>query len=129
MIDDASGGTFMNKYEDKAIELTEALAKNSTHYYALNQSGRFMRPRKVGIHDLKNVEIGLLIDKVSLLKNKGKKKKIIEPDPQAYMLLLIEHYYFSVDFIIADMKITKKISHALISLGRPCLAIAKATTN
>ena len=41
----------------------------------------------------------------------------------------IEDCYFWVDFLVVDMKMTKKLSQAPIILGRPFLAIAKAITD
>ncbi|CAA7409293.1 unnamed protein product [Spirodela intermedia] len=129
MIDVASGGTFMNKYEDEAIELIETLAKNSAHHYALNQNGRFTGPRKRGIHDLKNVETGLSIDKSSATGFDHQQLKTnqdmvdcvlclsyehVKVDCPKYdqpygivedVIVKIENFYFPADFIIADMKI------------------------
>ena len=41
----------------------------------------------------------------------------------------IEDCYFSVDFLVVDLKITKELSYAPIILGRPFLATAKAVTD
>ena len=41
----------------------------------------------------------------------------------------IEDFYFPADFLVIDMKMTKELSQALIILGRPFLATAKAVTN
>ena len=45
------------------------------------------------------------------------------------VILKIEFYYFSVDSLIIDMKITKELSQSLIILGWPFLAISKAITD
>ena len=41
----------------------------------------------------------------------------------------IEDCYFSVDFLVVDMKMTKELSQTPIILGRPFLATAKAVTD
>ena len=41
----------------------------------------------------------------------------------------IEDCYFSVDFLVVDMKMTKMLSQAPIILGRPFLATTKAVTD
>ena len=45
------------------------------------------------------------------------------------VIIRIKGCYFSVDFLVVDMKITKELSQAQIILGRPFLATAKAITN
>ena len=45
------------------------------------------------------------------------------------VILRIEDYYFSVDFLVIDVRITKELSQSPVILGRPFLAIAKAVTN
>ena len=45
------------------------------------------------------------------------------------VIVRIEGYYFLVDFLVVDMKITKELSQAPIILGRPFLATAKAVTD
>ena len=45
------------------------------------------------------------------------------------VIVRIEGYYFPVDFLVVDMKITKEHSQAPIILGRPFLATAKAVTD
>ena len=42
------------------------------------------------------------------------------------VIVRIEDCYFLVDFLVIDMKLTKELSQALIILGRPFLATAKA---
>ena len=44
------------------------------------------------------------------------------------VIVRIEDCYFSVDFLVVDMKMTKEISQALIILGRPFLTTAKSVT-
>ena len=41
----------------------------------------------------------------------------------------VEDCYFSVNFLVVDMKMTKELSQAPIILGRPFLATAKAVTS
>ena len=45
------------------------------------------------------------------------------------VIVKVENRYFLVDFIIVDMKSTKDLTNALIILGRPFLATAKAITD
>ena len=45
------------------------------------------------------------------------------------VIVRIEDYYFPVDFLEVDMKITKKLRQAPNILGKPFLAIAKAVTD
>ena len=45
------------------------------------------------------------------------------------VIVKVENCYFSVDFIIVDMKSTKDFTDAPIILGRPFLATAKAITD
>ena len=45
------------------------------------------------------------------------------------VIIRIKGCYFSVDFLVVDMKITKELSQAQIILGRPFLATANAITN
>ncbi|CAA7401947.1 unnamed protein product [Spirodela intermedia] len=119
MIDAASVSTFMNKYEDEAIELTETLVENSTHHYALNQNGMCMGPRKGGIHDLQNVETDLLIDK--LVDRSIKTPRGLLED----VIMHVIGCRFPVDFLILDIPILDNLSHAPIILGCPFLATAK----
>ena len=65
-LDAASGGTFMNKYEDEALELIELVAENSHHHAAKSFGGR-SAPAKGGMLDAKVVEIGILLDKIGKL--------------------------------------------------------------
>ena len=45
------------------------------------------------------------------------------------VIIKIEDFYFSVDFLVVDMKITKELSQAPIILGQPFLAVEKAATD
>ena len=63
LLDAASGGTFMRKYEDEALELIELVAKNSHHHAAKSFGGR-SAPAKGRMLDAKAVEIGMLLDKI-----------------------------------------------------------------
>ena len=45
------------------------------------------------------------------------------------IIVRIEDYYFPVDFLVVDMKMTKELSQSPIILGRPFLATAKAVTD
>ena len=45
------------------------------------------------------------------------------------VIMRIKYCYFPVDFLVIDMKMTKKLSQVPIILGRPFLATAKAVTN
>ena len=45
------------------------------------------------------------------------------------VIVRIEDCYFSVDFLVVDMKMTKELSQAPIILRRPFLATAKAITD
>ena len=53
--DAASGGTFMSKYEDEALELIELVAENSHHHAAKSFGGR-STPAKGGMLDAMAVE-------------------------------------------------------------------------
>ena len=45
------------------------------------------------------------------------------------MIVRIEDFYISVDFLVVDIKMTKELSQAPIILGRPFLATTKVITN
>ena len=45
------------------------------------------------------------------------------------VIVRIEDCYFSVDFLVIYMKMTKELSQALIILGRPFLATVKTSQN
>ena len=46
-----------------------------------------------------------------------------------YVIVRIEDFYFLVDFLVVDMKITKDLSQSLIIIGWPFLATPKAITD
>ena len=66
LLDAASGGTFMSKYEDEALELIELVAENSHHHAAKSFGGR-SAPAKGGMLDAKAAETGMLLDKIEKL--------------------------------------------------------------
>ena len=65
-LDTASGGTFMSKYEDEALELIELVAENS-HHHAAKSFGGWSAPTKGGMLDVKAMEIGMVLDKIEKL--------------------------------------------------------------
>ena len=66
LLDAASGGTFMSKYEDEALKLIELVAENSHHHAAKSFGGR-STPAKGGMLDAKAVETCMLLDKIEKL--------------------------------------------------------------
>ena len=62
ILDVASGGTFMSKFEDEAMELIETVMENSHH----NAEKSFKKgaPPKGGLIDEKSVEMGMLLEKI-----------------------------------------------------------------
>ena len=60
LLDAASGGTFMSKYEDNAMELIETVAKNS-HHNAEKPFGRGAMPKSI---DAKSAERGMLLERI-----------------------------------------------------------------
>ena len=66
MLDVASGGTFMSKYEDEALELIELVVENS-HHHAAKSFGGWSAPAKGGILDAKAAETYMLLDKIEKL--------------------------------------------------------------
>ena len=66
LLDAASGGTFMSKYEDEALELIELVEENSHHHAAKSFRGR-SAPTKGGMLDAKAAETGMLLDKIEKL--------------------------------------------------------------
>ena len=66
LLDAASGGTFMRKYEDEALELIDFVAENSHHHAAKSFGGR-SAPAKGGMLDATVVETGMLLDKIEKL--------------------------------------------------------------
>ena len=66
LLDAASGGTFMSKYEDEALELIQLVAENS-HHHATKSFGGRSTPAKGGMLDAKAVETSMLLDKIEKL--------------------------------------------------------------
>ena len=66
LLNAASGGTFMSKYEDEALELIELVAENS-HHHAAKSFGGWSAPAKGGMLDVKAAETGMLLDKIEKL--------------------------------------------------------------
>ena len=62
LLDVASGGTFMRKFEDDAMELIEMVAENS-HHNATKPFGRGAMP-KGGLIGTKFVETGMLLERI-----------------------------------------------------------------
>ena len=60
LLDAASGGTFMSKYEDDALELIETVAENSHH----NAAKSFRRGAMPKTLDAKSTETGMLLEKI-----------------------------------------------------------------
>ena len=60
LLDAASGGTFMSKYEDNAMELIETVAENSNHN-AAKPFGRGAMPKAI---DAKSAETGMLLERI-----------------------------------------------------------------
>ena len=61
LLDAASGGTFMSKYEDDAMELIEMVAENS-HHNAAKPFGRGAMPKAL---DTKSAETGMLLERIN----------------------------------------------------------------
>ena len=61
ILDAASDGTFMRKYEDKAMELDETVVENS-HHKGVKSIGRGSMPKRQ-ILDAKSAERGMLLEK------------------------------------------------------------------
>ena len=66
LLDAASGGTFMSKYEDEALELIELVAENSHHHAAKPFGGR-SAPAKGRMLDAKAAETCMLLDSIEKL--------------------------------------------------------------
>ena len=66
LLDGASGGTFMRKYEDEALELIQLVAQNSHHHAAKSFRG-WSAPAKGGMLDAKAAETSMLLDKIEKL--------------------------------------------------------------
>ena len=62
LLDAASGGTFMSKYEDDAMELIETVSENS-HHNAAKPYGRGAMPKGQMI-DAKSAETGMLLERI-----------------------------------------------------------------
>ena len=60
LLDAASGGTFMSKYEDDAIDLIKTVAENS-HHNAAKPFGRGAMPKAL---DAKLAETGMLLERI-----------------------------------------------------------------
>ena len=60
LLDAASGGTFMSKYEDDAMELIKTVAENS-HHNAAKPFGRGDMPKSM---DAKSAETGMLLKRM-----------------------------------------------------------------
>ena len=60
LLDVASGGTFMSKYEDDAMELIETVAENSQHN-AVKPFGRGAMPKAL---DAKSAETRMLLERI-----------------------------------------------------------------
>ena len=60
LLDAASGGTFMSKYEDDAMELIETVAENS-HHNAVKPFGRGEMPKMI---DAKSAETRMLLERI-----------------------------------------------------------------
>ena len=66
LLDAASGGTLMSKYEDEALELIKLVAENS-HHHAAKSFGGWSAPAKGGMLDAKAVETSMFLDKIEKL--------------------------------------------------------------
>ena len=66
LLDSSSGGTFMRKYEDEALELIKLVAENSHHHVAKSFGGRSALA-KGGMLDAKAVKTSMLLDKIEKL--------------------------------------------------------------
>ena len=78
LLDDASGGTFMSKYEDETLKLIELVAENSHHHPAQSFGGR-STPAKGGMLDVKVAETSMLLDKIEKLMQDAVVKTLV-PD-------------------------------------------------
>ena len=65
-LDDTSGGTFMSKYEDEALELIELVAENSHNHARKSFEGRRAHTEG-GVLHAKAVETCMLLDKIEKL--------------------------------------------------------------
>ena len=60
LLDAASGGTFMSKYEDDTMELIEMVAEN-IHHDAAKPFGRGAMPKSI---DAQSAETGMLLERI-----------------------------------------------------------------
>ena len=63
LLDVASGGTFMSKHEDDAMELIKTVVENS-HHNATRPFGRGQMPKTI---DAKSAETGMLLERINKL--------------------------------------------------------------
>ena len=63
LLDATSGGTFMSKYEDDAMELIETVVENS-HHNAAKPFRRGAMPKTI---DAKSAETGMLLERIDKL--------------------------------------------------------------
>ena len=61
LLDAASGGTFMSKYKDDAMDFIETVAENS-HHNAAKPFGRSAMPKTI---DAKSAETGMLLERIN----------------------------------------------------------------
>ena len=64
LLDAASDGTFMRKYEDDAMELIETVAENS-HHNAAKPFGRGAMPKSI---DAKSAETEVLLERIDKIE-------------------------------------------------------------
>ena len=60
LLDAASGGTFMSKYDEDTMDLIETVAENS-HHNAAKLFGRGAMPKAL---DTKSAETGMLLERI-----------------------------------------------------------------
>ena len=63
LLDATSGGTFMIKHEDDAMELIKTVVENS-HHNATKPFGRGQMPKRI---DAKSSETGMLLERINKL--------------------------------------------------------------
>ena len=66
LLDAESGGTFMSRYEHKAMELIETVAENS-HHSTIKPFERGVMPKGQMI-DAKSVEMGMLLERIDKME-------------------------------------------------------------
>ena len=95
LLDAASGGTFMSKYEDEALDLIELVAENSHHHVAKSFGG-WSAPAKRGMLDAKAVETCMLLDKIEkLTKAQNLIMDSLKIRPGSDGLALVAHIHVS----------------------------------